>query len=287
MRTLILGFGLFAGLAASHLSAAIIAGPITNPATHHEYYLLSADSWTASETEAEHLGGTLAIVKNAGEQEWIFSTFANYGGTNRNLWIGLYRSNPSRSLVWTTGWKGEYANWAGGQPDDAGRVEGCVFMSVTHPWGFADGRWGDCANDAMVGESVPNGIVEVPGKSNEKALSGTEKALKGAWYAAGKLDCPCQITGTDNALFIINESNSAGRIIITPENHLFVAPWRLYGELVKDKILWSNGTWWSREPIRYDNAAGGGSIHVEGLDRAAGKEYDTPELRGGFRSGGQ
>jgi hypothetical protein len=26
---------------------------------------------------------------------------------------------------------------------------------------------------------------------------------------------------------------------------------RQYGEIAKDKILWSNGTWWSRQPAKY------------------------------------
>jgi hypothetical protein len=258
--------------------AAIIAGPITNPANHHDYYLLSADSWTACEAEAERLGGTLAIIKNAGEQEWIFSTFANYGGTNRNLWIGLTRVNPTRSLVWLTGWKGEYVNWAGGQPDDAGRVEGYVFMSATRPWGFAIGTWADCANDATFGGSVPSGLVEVPGKSKEKTLSSAEKALRGTWYLAGKADSVCHVTSTENALFVINEGNWAGRVILTPDGRLFVPP-HLFGEIVKDKILWNNGTWWSRESSQFDNIAEGDSINLEGLNRAAGKEYDTPELK--------
>ena len=271
-----------AALAASlSANAAILAGPITNPANGHDYYLLSANSWTASETEAEHLGGTLAIIKNAAEQEWVFSNFATYGGTNRDLWIGLYRSGPNRSLEWMTGWKGDYRNWAGGQPDDLGRVEDCVFMSATRPWGFALGTWGDWANHPNPGGPVPNGVVEVPGKSKEKTLGAAEKALTGVWYAAGRMDCPCHFASTKDMLFVINEENSSGRVILTREGRLFVAPWRLYAELVKDKILWSNGTWWSREPMRYDSEGGQGASNVEGMDRAAGKVFDTPELRRG------
>ena len=38
--------------------ADIIVGPITNPANGHDYYLLTPNNWTASEAEAEALGGT-------------------------------------------------------------------------------------------------------------------------------------------------------------------------------------------------------------------------------------
>src|SRR3989442_128917 len=68
---------LFASL---NTRASVIAGPIINPANGHEYYLHSPNNWTASEAEAEQLGGTLANIRNASEQEWVFSTFGAYGG---------------------------------------------------------------------------------------------------------------------------------------------------------------------------------------------------------------
>src|SRR5271167_4210371 len=80
--------------AAFHARAEIIAGPITNPGNGHEYYLLTMNPWPACEAEAEELGGTLAVIRNAGEQEWVFATFGSYGGTNRDLWIGLHRQWP-------------------------------------------------------------------------------------------------------------------------------------------------------------------------------------------------
>src|SRR5215510_2160621 len=76
-------------LASSNAHAGIIAGPITNSDNGNEYYLLTPNTWTASEAEAESLGGTLAVIRNSKDQEWIFSTFGGYGSVrNRNLWIG-------------------------------------------------------------------------------------------------------------------------------------------------------------------------------------------------------
>jgi hypothetical protein len=69
--------------------ADIIAGPITNPANGHDYYLLSPNSWTMSEAEAESLGGTLAVIKNTNDESWVYSTFGSYDGVNRILWIGF------------------------------------------------------------------------------------------------------------------------------------------------------------------------------------------------------
>jgi hypothetical protein len=48
---------------------------------------------------------------------------------------------------------------------------------------------------------------------------------------------------------------------------------------VKDKILWSNGTWWSRGPREYERAAAKGTANIEGLERAAGREIDNPVIQ--------
>lgn len=258
--------------------ADIIAGPITNPANGHDYYLLSPNTWAISEAEAESLDGALAVIKSVDEQKWIFSTFGNYGGTNRDLWIGLHRIGPDRSLVWVTGGHLDYVNWAGGQPDDAGGRESAVFMaSANRPWGFEAGKWADMADNGVVDGSLPNGVVELPGKANELSLSKAERALIGNWYVGGDMERPCWITGTDKALFIISDSKQAARAFLGGDGILqvrnFQRGWpimgdgipmiessrpgatqnEMRGEILKDKILWSNGTWWSRKPLQKTN----------------------------------
>jgi hypothetical protein len=261
--------------------ADIIAGPITNPANGHDYYLLSPNTWTASEAEAESLDGTLAVIKNADEQKWVFSTFIVYGGTNRNLWIGLYRSGPERSLVWATGEKLDYSNWSGGQPDDTGGREGYVFMASTNrPWGFPAGGWNDYTDNGIVDGSLPYGVVELQGKAHELSLSKTERALIGNWYEGGNIERPCWIAATDKILFVISTDKFAARASLSADGTLFVRDSQsgrpmmgggmpmvesgfgrynsmpsmansktgMSGEILKDKILWSNGTWWARKP---------------------------------------
>jgi hypothetical protein len=233
--------------------AGIIAGPITNPANGHDYYLLTPDSWSASEAEAESLGGTLAIIRNSAEQEWVYSTFGAYGETNHNLWIGLRRTSPT-TLAWIDGSKFEYSNWATGQPDNANGRENCVHItSPDHSFGLAPGKWNDYPDFDFLGPVFPNGVVEVPGKSREKALSSREKDLVGTWYESGRSERPAWIAGTENQLFLITHDRHAARLVFTPEGVLFNTD-RLRGEIVKDRILWSNGTWWSRKPAEYDSA---------------------------------
>ena len=243
---------------AGQLRAGIIVGPITNPANGHDYYLLTPDTWNAAEAEAESLGGTLAIINSAAEQEWVFSKFGSYGGTDRDLWIGLHRQRQDGPFVWVSGEKLDYLNWERGQPDNAGGVENCVEIYLAGH----RGSWNDASEN-----QIRNGVVEVPGKSKGKALTGKEKALIGTWYVNGDPGQPCWIAGTDKLIFAIDQNKDASQIIFTPEGFLFSPKWKQHAEIVKDKLLWSKGNWWSRKPSEFGNlktspAVDGAPLHT-------------------------
>jgi hypothetical protein len=238
-------------LSASQSFADIIAGPITNPANGHDYYLLTPDTWTHSEAEAEVLGGTLAIIKNTSEQDWVFSTFSKSVNGN-GLWIGLHRRRMGGPFVWVTSVETNYFDWANGEPNNSGGVENCVQMRN----GPSDnGTWNDLSDDNLL-----NGIVELP----RKTLSRSERALIGNWYVGGNLQRPCWITGTDTALFVILNYRFAARAFFCADGTLLVDGWTtdsgdfspfpgaqiMRGKIIEDKILWSNGIWWSREPSK-------------------------------------
>jgi hypothetical protein len=243
--------------------ADIIAGPITNPANGHDYYLLSPNTWTMSEAEAESLGGTLAVIKNADEQKWVFSTFGSYDGVIRDLWIGLHK-NSSNKYVWVTGAPTNYLNWGPGQPDNAGGVENSV--QIWRLGSDVQGFWNDLPN-----ASLCEGVVELPGNADVISLSKAERALIGTWYEGGNAERPCWIAGTKSALFVISNDKFAVRAGLCSDGFLFVPDWQtdsrsfnisysmpisrpqmgMRGEIIKDKILWSNGTWWSRKSSYY------------------------------------
>jgi hypothetical protein len=229
---------LILGAIPSH--ADILAGPFTNPVNGHDYYLLTPNSWMAAEAEAERLGGTLAIIQNAAEEEWVYSKFGTFGGTaNRNLWIGLRRETPGGPFTWVTGAKPDYTDWSPGEPDNGGGNE-----SYVHLWSHSStspGKWNDAANYLNLDGSMANGVVEVPGK--ETSLNDKERSMIGTWYEGGKRDRPCYIAGTKNVLFQICDSRAV-RLYIT-EGSVFLMN-GIRGDMVQDKILWTNGTWWSR-----------------------------------------
>jgi hypothetical protein len=245
-------------MAAVGAHAGILAGPIANPANGHDYFLLTANTWSASEAEAETLGGTLAVIKSEAEQQWVFSQFSNYGGTNRNLWIGLRRQWPGGPFTWVTDQQLVYLDWCDGEPNNHGGMENCVhIISPTIPYpGAIPGKWNDLPDaGTLVDGTVPFGVVEVPGKANEAALTSREQSLIGDWYNNGDPQQPCTIAGTTNRLFAIDQNHEVSRIIDTPEGFLFSPRWKQHMILMEDKILWSRGNWWSRQPMPFKLAA--------------------------------
>ena len=230
--------------------ADVIAGPITNPANGHDYYLLSPNSWNAAEQEAENLGGTLAIIKSATEQEWIFTTFGALKGSDHALWIGLRRGKKNHKFGWVTAAKLAYTNWSWGNPDNHGGKENHVQL---YPTGAPDrpGTWNDATDNSYLNGLQPYGIAELQGKLENKALTEGEKSLAGTWYEIGHGDRACAIASTDKILFAIGPRHYATRLIPTTEGVFFAVDWQKHLEVIKDRILWSDGQWWSRQPVEY------------------------------------
>ena len=140
----------------------IQAGPYLDRDTGHYYYLLGATNWTTSEFWATQLGGHLVTVNTANEQNWVFDNFANYGGVNRNLWIGL--TNGAAKFNWAGGQTNvAYTNWLAGQPLTTGGTRNYAFIrgSTNQP----SGLWVAVNNNGVVqGSPTTNlvyGVVEV------------------------------------------------------------------------------------------------------------------------------
>jgi len=105
----------------------VILGPIVNPGNGYAYYLLSPNTWTASEAEAVALGGTLATVNGASENTWILNTFGpTLGNSGANIWIGFNDptlndgtgAQHAADFVWASGQPVVYTNWGKDEPDN-------------------------------------------------------------------------------------------------------------------------------------------------------------------------
>src|SRR5262249_4301692 len=67
-------------------SLTLIAGPITNPTDGHNFYLYdrgtTATLWTDAEAFAQSLGGHLASIADANENEFVRSQVLSFGGVD-------------------------------------------------------------------------------------------------------------------------------------------------------------------------------------------------------------
>lgn len=117
-------FAVFLG-AASSSQAAIWAGPVTNPANGHAYYVVtgfpgSVGTWSQARSEAIALGGDLVTINDADENAFVlnfvrssFTTSTSFG----SAFIGLQRP-PGGSFSWVSGDALTYQSWAPGNPSE-------------------------------------------------------------------------------------------------------------------------------------------------------------------------
>ncbi len=124
----------------------VVSGPIVNPSNGHSYYLLTrGQSWTASQAEAELLGGHLVTINDAAENAWVADTFGQF---NNLYWIGLNDVAMPDTFVWSSGDLSDYRNWYPGQPENASAGSNYVALLTdqTRQWiafpNTLGGAWG-------------------------------------------------------------------------------------------------------------------------------------------------
>ncbi|HXI69856.1 MAG TPA: S8 family serine peptidase [Verrucomicrobiae bacterium] len=193
----------------------ILAGPFLNRATSHYYYLLGSTNWTTSEFWATELGGHLVTIDTANEQNWVYDTFANYGGINRNLWIGLTNNAPANptNYVWSSGLTNTgYFNWQTNQPNlCTGTEHYTAMLGLTNA---LPGLWFEADNNGRSCTIPPTnklfGVVEVP-----------ELLPNGVQFWISVTNAPGTtnfVTGTNGCLFanLVDTTNGSHFIFSAP-----------------------------------------------------------------------
>ena len=142
----------------------------------------------------------LATIRSAAEETFVYNTFENYGGTDRNLWIGLNDPTHDASgthasnFKWADGTAVSYTNWdlTNHEPDNGSGIisqEYYTFIWKAHQL-YTPARtpntWNDIQNDPTAGAygsdpdlGVQNGVVEVA----------TPEPASAMLLAAGGLAC--------------------------------------------------------------------------------------------------
>jgi hypothetical protein len=137
--------------------AAGIITSSTNPSNGNTYYLLTENTWTASQLEAVSLGGNLVTINDQAENDWVFNTFSSFGGETRSLWIGLNDAVSEGTFEWINGEPIGYLNWAAPEPNN--------FLGNEDYAHFYTSNYGNAWNDAQdTGTDIADriyGVVEI------------------------------------------------------------------------------------------------------------------------------
>lgn len=137
----------------------VLAGPVTNVSNGHVYYLLTENTWTASQAKAVTLGGNLATIRNEAENSWVYANFSEFGGVARGLWIGLNDAASEGNFVWVSGEAVSYRNWDVSEPNNFGGNEN--YAHLFWPGDPRQPHWNDAPDmDRPFGIPI-NGVVEI------------------------------------------------------------------------------------------------------------------------------
>ena len=214
----------------------IKAGPFLNRANNHYYYLLGPTNWTTSELWANALGGHLAEIDDANEENWVYDSFAQIGvATNYTMWIGLTNGTANPNFVWSTGVSNiVYTNWAFGQPTNCPTGH---FTAIEGPTNALPGLWTLLDNNGLTCGGTPTnkpfGVVEV----NEIQTNGVQ-----FWISVTN----ATTTGNGRLYANIVDTNSVSHEIFSPpgliQSNVFQHVALTYNTNTGVATLYYNGT---------------------------------------------
>jgi hypothetical protein len=191
----------------------ISAGPVFNPVNGHQYYLLTNSNWTNARTFALSIGGDLATINDAAENDFVVATFAPLAA---RLWIGFNDAAAEGQFVWANSTPVGFTNWEPGEPNNGGGTgENYVHIYTNN------GRWND-VRDIAVGPAIGPlfGVVEHPGSANNSCSTPTNVSaggifngtLVGASYATAEGGATCGDSATNPDVWYVFVAPCSGRL---------------------------------------------------------------------------
>ncbi len=144
------------------------AEPITWEVNGHRYAIVEVGpglTWEQAAAMAAELGGHLATIHSAPENEFIAWLVETAGGDPQRFWLGGFQTDPGSGLcepascwAWVTGEPWTYENWAPGEPNNG--VGGT--QHYLHYWPFA-GLFDDMENRHLMAGFIIEYSVPEPG----------------------------------------------------------------------------------------------------------------------------
>jgi hypothetical protein len=156
-----------------------ILGPYVNSVNGQSYYLIDKGERSLAIQDAKALGGYLAVIKNANENQWLWDTFHELIGASwwSGAWIGLSDENKEGTFVWCNGEPLVYTNWWPWTPwgyDDHDYV--VMEVSYQNQWQGYNGEYGKWSDIQIEGGAsgtiLPSAIIEIPKTCAQSAGAG-------------------------------------------------------------------------------------------------------------------
>lgn len=141
-------------------------------ATRHRYTFTPwPGSWRDAERYAQAMGGHLACIETAAEQEWIASTLVfplfsppQYPKPYRDVFLGGTNDGQPGRWRWVSGAPFRYTNWSSGNPSNSDSSPmGEPFLTIELSPQHRFGKWNDTASPYFMGRrAFQFGLVEIP-----------------------------------------------------------------------------------------------------------------------------
>ena len=150
----VLGAAAAAAVSMSALAGDAVQWRVADGGNGHWYARIDNGAiidWRAAKSSAESMGGYLACIGSASENNWIWSTLVQPTSSGWDAWFGLHQqpasAEPSGGWTWISGEPLTFTSWCGNQPDNSiGYEDFGHYMTLHGP-----GCWNDIREDGSYG----------------------------------------------------------------------------------------------------------------------------------------
>ncbi|MBF0337715.1 MAG: C-type lectin domain-containing protein [Nitrospirae bacterium] len=112
---------------------------LTNPDNNHSYQRFDASrTWSDAKVYCESIGGHLATVTSASENQYLLDNFCSSDSSNigkDRCWLGATDTGSEGSWKWITGETWSFTDWDSGEPNNQGGIENCLV--------YKQNKWND------------------------------------------------------------------------------------------------------------------------------------------------